>query len=123
MEAHLLNSILQLRSCESEVLKSTHNGPVERGIRHRGSICSGKLGLRVDWSRRGFAIKHTSVLKNLMCVLPLMKEEVIGATLHFNPEEVVERTQILEGKLGTEASREVLKESRGGCRQDDVVDV
>ena len=34
MEAHLLNSVLQLRSCESEVLKSTHNRSVEWGIRH-----------------------------------------------------------------------------------------
>ena len=52
-----------------------------------------------------------------------MKEESIGATLHFNAEEVVERTQVLEGELGVKAICEILKKSRGGCRQDDVVDV
>ena len=75
MEAHLLNSILQLRPGESEVLESTNNGPVERSIRGRRTISGRELGLRIDRRSRGFAVKHPGAVKELTGVLPLVKEE------------------------------------------------
>ena len=119
----MLDSILQLRSGKSKVLQGTDDGAIERCIRSRRTISRGQLGLRVDGSRRWFAIKHSSALEKLMGVLPLMKEEACRTTRHLDAEEVVERTQVLKGELGTKAVSELSKKVGGACCQDDVVDI
>lgn len=112
MEAHLLNSILELRSGKCEVLKSTNNRPVEGSIRSRRPICGGELGLRIDRRGRGFAIKHPSAVKKLMSILPLVKKEVIRTSHHLDPEEVVQRTQVLDGELSAKMISELTKKAR-----------
>ena len=123
MEANLLNCVLKLRSSESEVLESTNNGPVEASIRSGSTISSRELGLRVDRSGGRFAVKHSSTVEELMSVLPLMKKETIRTTHHLNTEEVVQRTQVLDGKLSTETISKLAKELRSACCQDDVVNI
>ena len=58
-----------------------------------------------------------------MGVLPLMKKEPIRATYHLDAEEVVERTEVLQGELSAEAVGELSKKSISACRQDDVVNI
>ena len=58
-----------------------------------------------------------------MSVLPLMKKETIRTTHHLNTEEVVQRTQVLDGKLRTETISKPAKELRSACCQDDVVNI
>ena len=58
-----------------------------------------------------------------MSVLPLMKEETIRTTHHLNTEEVVQRTQVLDGKLSTKTISKPTKKLSGACRQDDVVNI
>ena len=52
-----------------------------------------------------------------------MKKEPIGTPYHLDPEEVVQRTKVLHGKLGAEASRELTEKLGRGSSQDDIVDV
>ena len=89
MEAHLLNSILEIRSGESEVLKRTHDGPVERGVRRRRAIRGRKLGLRIDRRGEGAAVKHTGAIEELVSILLLMKKEAIRSAQNLNAEELV----------------------------------
>jgi hypothetical protein len=89
VEAHLLNNILELRSGESEVLKRTHDGPVERGIRRRRAIRGRKLGLRIDRRGDGAAVKHTGAIEELVSILLLMKKETIRSAHNLDAEEVV----------------------------------
>ena len=58
-----------------------------------------------------------------MSVLLLVQKEPIGTANDLNAKEVVQRSQILEGKLVTKTSRELLKKPRRGCRQDNVVHI
>ena len=58
-----------------------------------------------------------------MSVLPLIKEEAIYSTNNLDPEEIVQRTQVLNGKLSMKTISELLKKSSQACCQDDVVDV
>ena len=58
-----------------------------------------------------------------MSVLPLMKKEAIWTAHHLNTEEVVQRTQVLDGELSAKTSRELTEETSHTCRQDDVVDI
>jgi hypothetical protein len=61
-------------------------------------------------------IKHTSTVKELMSILPLMKEEPIKTPNDLNPEEVVKRTQILDNIIHVE-------ELSGACCQDNIIHV
>ena len=58
-----------------------------------------------------------------MSVLPLMKKEAIRTAHHLNTEEVVQRTQVLDGELSAKTSREMTEKASRTCRQDDVVDI
>ena len=58
-----------------------------------------------------------------MSVLSLMKEETIRTTHHLNTEEVVQQTQVLDGKLSTKTISKPAKELRSACCQDDVVNI
>jgi hypothetical protein len=107
MEAHLLNSILQLGAGQSEVLQGANDGAVRRRVRRRYPIRGGELGLRVDGGGRGFAVKHTSAVKELVGVLALMKEEAIGTEDDLDAEEVMQRPQVLQGELGAETISEL----------------
>ena len=123
MKTHLLHSILDLQSSQSEVLESTNDRPVESSIRSRRTICGRELGLCVNRHSGGLAVKHASALQELMSVLPLMKEEAIRTAHHLDTEEVVQRTQVLDGELSAKTSRELTEETSRTCRQDDVVDI
>ena len=46
-----------------------------------------------------------------MSVLPLMKEEAIRMAHHLDTEEVVQRTQVLDGELSAKTSRELTEET------------
>ena len=64
-----------------------------------------------------------SALQELVSVLPLMKEEAIRTAHHLDTEEVVQRTQVLDGELSAKTSRELTEETSRTCRQDDVIDI
>ena len=99
MKTHLLHGILDIRSSQSEVLESTNDRPIESSIRSRRTIHGRKLGLRINTRSGGLAIKHADALQELVSVLPLMKEEAIWPAHHLDTEEVVQRTQVLDGEL------------------------
>lgn len=123
MKTHLLHGILDLRSSQSEVLESTNDRPIKSNIGSRRTIRDRKLGLRINKRSGGLAVKHAGALEELMSVLPLMKEEAIRTAHHHDTEEVVQRTQVLDGELSTKMSRELTEETSRTCRQDDVVDI
>ena len=58
-----------------------------------------------------------------MSVLLLAQKDPVGTVNNLNAKEVVQRSQVLEGKLVTETGRELLKKPRRGCRQDNVVHI
>ena len=89
METHLLDSILKIRSGESQVLKSADNRPVEWSIRRRRTLKSRNLGLRVNRSSNRMAVEHASVLKKLMGILLLMKKETVRAPNDLNAKEIM----------------------------------
>lgn len=123
MEKHLLDDILDLWSSQSELLESTNNRPVESSIRSRRTIRGIKLGLRINRRGGGLVVKHASVLQELMSVLPLMKKEAIRTVHHLNTEEVVQRTQVLDGELSAKTSRDLTEKTSRTCRQDNVIDI
>ena len=58
-----------------------------------------------------------------MGIALLMQEEPIWPSNHLNAKKIMQRTQILQGKLITKTSSVPLEEHDSGCRQNDVVDV
>ena len=57
-----------------------------------------------------------------MGIALLMQEEPIWPSNHLNAKEIMQRTQILQGKLIAKTSGKPLEECDSGSRQDDVVD-
>lgn len=53
-----------------------------------------------------------------MRVLLLMKKEAAGSPNDLNAKEIMESTQILDGKLVTQPVSDLLNEGCGGGRQD-----
>ena len=123
MKTDLLNNILQVGARQGQVLQGTHNGAVEGRIRGRRALQSRDLGLGVDRRRSGLAVKYASSIEKLMGVALLVQEEPIWPLNHLNAKEVMQGTQVLQGKLITKTSSEPLEECDSGCRQNDVVDV
>mgnify|MGYP005848712265 FL=1 len=58
-----------------------------------------------------------------MGVALLMQEEPVWPLNHLNAKEVMQGTQVLQGKLIAKTSSEPLEERDSGCRQNDVIDV
>ena len=58
-----------------------------------------------------------------MGIALLVQEKPIWPSNHLNAKKVMQRTQILQGKLITKTSSEPLEERDSGCRQNDVVDI
>jgi hypothetical protein len=123
MKAHLLNSILKLRTSMSEVLESADNRPIEGRIRGRGTVSSRELGLCVDRRAHRMTVKHASTVKKLMGILPLMKKEPVRAPNNLNTEEVVKRAHILDSKLSTKTISELSEKLRSACRQDNIIHI
>ena len=109
MKAHLLDSVLNVRTRQCEVLKRTNDGAVEGSAGRRRALDGGHLSLRIDRRGSGLAIKHTCSLQELVGVLLLMQEEASGMANDLDAEEVVESPQVVEGELGAEASCDLLK--------------
>ena len=123
VKAHLLDSVLNIRTRQCEVLKRTYNGAVEGSVGRRRALDGGHLSLRSDRSGSRLAIKHARSLQKLVGVLLLVQKEASSPAHYLDAEEVVESPQVLEGELITKTSSQPLKEVRGGRREDDVVDV
>jgi hypothetical protein len=62
------------------------------------------------------------MLKIMHILLP-RQEHAIGGVLDGDAEEVVQGTEVSHGKLRAQMTNDVLKKSRRGGGQDDVVDV
>jgi hypothetical protein len=68
-------------------------------------------------------VKHTSTVKKLMSILPLMKKEPVRAANNLNTKEVVKRAHILDSKLSTKTISKLAKKLRSACRQDNIIHV
>ena len=89
VETHLLNSILKIRSGESQILKSTDDGTVERSIRRWRALKSRNLGLRINRSSNRVTVEHASMLKELVRILLLMKKEAVRLPNNLNAKEIM----------------------------------
>ena len=89
METHLLNIILKIRSGESQILKSTYNGPVEGSIRRWRALKSRNLGLRINRSSNRVTVEHASTLKELVRILLLMKKQAIRSPNDLNAKKIM----------------------------------
>lgn len=123
VKAHLLDSVLNVRAHQREVLKTTNDGAVEGSVKRRRTLDGGHLSLRADRHRSKLAVKHAGSLEKIVGILQLMQEEASGPANNLDAEEVVESPQVLEGELGAEASCDLLKQRWRGRSQDDVVDI
>ena len=123
MKAHLLDSVLNVRTRQCKVLKRTDDGAVEGSVGRRRALDGGHLSLRIDRRGSRLAIKHARSLQKLVGVLLLVQKEASSPAHYLDAEEVVESPQVLEGELGTKARCDLLKKRWRGCSQDDVVDV
>ena len=109
METHLLDSILDIRMRQCEVLKSTDDGAVKGSFGRRRALDGGHLSLSVNRCGSKLAVKYVRSLQKLVGILLLMQEEASGTADNLDAEEVVESPQVLEGELGAEASCDLLK--------------
>ena len=89
VEEDLLNRILNAWPSEGQVLKSVGKAPELSGVSNRRPRVGGNLGLRVHWRRAGLAVHHSSTLENVESILALGEEEVVGALLYGDPQEVM----------------------------------
>ena len=110
MEIDLLNSIVEVRPGEGEVLQSASQSPVGSRISHRITQISRQLRLSVDRSGAGLAISHPSPLQNIECVLSLVKEKTRRARLNSDAQEVVELSKILHSELPLQRGDDTLKQ-------------
>jgi hypothetical protein len=124
-EAHLLNSSLQVRPSQGEVLESTHNTLVVRAIKRREecAVRGRELSMSVNKTRCRVTLSHTDPLEKICSILSLRQKQTICGASDDNDEEVVEVAHIRHGELRAEFSHDVLKKSRGRCGEDDVIDV
>ena len=109
MKAHLLDSVLNVRTRQREVLNSTDDGAVKGSVRRRRTLDGGHLSLCVDERGSRLAVKHARSLQKLVGVLLLVQEEASSPAHDLDVEEVVESPQVLEGKLGAEGRCDLLK--------------
>ena len=89
METHLLNNTLEMRSDESQILKSTNYRPIEGSIRRWRALKSRNLGFHVNRSSDRMIVEHASTLKELVRVLLLMKKEAIQSPNNLNAKKVM----------------------------------
>jgi hypothetical protein len=122
VKAHLLNGVGNVGPSEEEVLKGPGKTPVAGWIGNQGAG-GGEFALHVHWSRAGLAFNHASVFKDVDSVLPLVEEHALGTTLDCDPQEVVERPEVLHRKLPLEAGDDVTQKLEGGGGEDDAIDV
>jgi hypothetical protein len=122
VKAHLLDGVGDVGPGEEEVLKGPGKTPVAGWIGDRGGG-GGEFALRVHWSRAGLAFNHASAFKDVDGVLPLVEEHALGTALDGDPQEVVERPEVLHRKLPLEEGDDATQKLEGGGGEDDVVDV
>jgi hypothetical protein len=122
VKAHLLDGVGDVGPGEEEVLKGPGKTPVAGWIGNRGAG-GGEFALCVHWSRAGLAVNHASTFKDVDGVLPLVEEQTLGTSLDGDPQEVVERPEVLHRKLPLETGDDATQKLEGGGGEDDVVDV
>jgi hypothetical protein len=79
--------------------------------------------MSVDKHGAGLAVEHASPLQDVEGILVLVKKKAIGPPLHGDPEEVVERVEVLHRKLALKGGDRALKESGTGHSKHDVIDI
>jgi hypothetical protein len=121
-QADLLNSISNIRSGESKVLKSSSKTAVLSRISNRDAICS-KLGVSVHGSTARFALTHTGTLQNVQHILALRKEQGVTAALNTDSQKMVKRTHISHRELTAEGSNDPVKKIHGGGSQHNIINV
>jgi hypothetical protein len=95
---------------------------VTRGISNRCTFRSKELGSSFHRCCGGVTLGHACMLKIMHILLP-RQEHAIGGVLDRDAEEVVQGTEVSHSKLRAQTFSDVLKKSRRGGGQDDVVDV
>lgn len=58
-----------------------------------------------------------------MGILTPVKEEIARMPHHLDPKEVMQRTKVLDGKLGIKTINEPSKKTVGVVRQDNAIDI
>jgi hypothetical protein len=95
VKEHLLDDVGDVGLGEGEALESLD----KTLVRHHVVVVIGELGMCVNGRGARLAVGHAGLLENVDGVLSLVKEEALGVVLHNNPQEVVERAQVLHRKL------------------------
>jgi hypothetical protein len=83
VEAHVLDRVEDVRPGEGLVLESPVKATVSSRVTDGGTHVSGDIGLSVDQRRVRFAVAHTSVLKDILSVLMLVKKRLSD---HYSTE-------------------------------------
>jgi hypothetical protein len=123
VKSHLLDRVDDVGPSEREVLESPDEALVGRHVVDRHTDVVGELCLSIDNHGTGMAVGYATPLQNGKGVLALVKEETLEAPLHGDPEEVVERTEVLHRELTLKDGDRVLEEGGTGHREHNVVDV
>jgi hypothetical protein len=123
VKARLLNGVGDVGPIECQVLESAGEAPVGRRVGDQGSVVLEELRLSVDRRGAGLAVGHDSMLQDVEGVLALLEEETLRPPLCGDPEEVVERPQVLHHELALNSDDRAQKEGSTRHREHDVVDV
>jgi hypothetical protein len=88
VKTYLLVNILNIRSCQCEILKSTNKTLVLSSIRNKLTICVRKLGLSINECQGRVTLSHAGMLKKISGILSLGDEHAfrrfIELALHRN---------------------------------------
>jgi hypothetical protein len=116
VEADLLNSVVNIRPSECEVLQGTSKTAKIRSlkVRKRRAGDGRQLGIGVNRCSAGLACSHAGSGKNVEHVLVLRQEKTIWASLDMHAQEVVKLSQILHGELRLQGSDDAVQETHGG---------
>jgi GMP synthase-like glutamine amidotransferase len=123
IKADLLNSIGNVRPCESQVLQGACKAAVGGGVCHGRTIICRDFGTSVNRSGARFAVTHAVPTKDVQNVLPLRKKESVLGALNCHAEKVVQRAKILHGKFILQSHNHTVEELLGGGSEYNVVHI
>lgn len=120
-ETYFLQRKIYVGTSECQVPKCTGKFSIKSRIRDRWACVGRKFLFGINWSQAWVAVGHVCSVKNIRCIVLLMKLKTISVSLYGNVEEVMSRALIGHFKLGTECGNDALQEAcrRGG--EDDVI--
>jgi hypothetical protein len=92
MEENLLDSVCDVRLCESQILESSHKAAVCCRISYCRAGINRCFGTCINWSEARVAATHAMSIKNVQNMLPLGENNCVLVLLNDHTEKMVKRS-------------------------------